>query len=469
LFEYYGRSQLLIVDTLSGNFLALGEPDLLFDVEGSPDGQFILDTRVRRPFSYRVPYPYFTRSIEVWDATGKKIAINADFSVTDEVPRQGVPIGPRNISWQPLVPSTLVWSEALDGGDPLRNVTYRDRLMSLEAPFSGVARELVKVKGRISRIDWTAIASVALVSEFDRASRWTTTTLIDFGQPPAAKVLFDHSVNDDYHDPGHPIYDIRPSGERILLQDGDAIYLAGRGATESGDRPFLDKLELRSLEKRRLQNSEAVVYESFISFVRESRVEIVSRRESRSEPPNFFLADLDTGQRTQFTFYQDPAPLLQRLRKQLIRYARPDGVALSGTLYLPPDFKPGTRLPALIWAYPLEYSDPDTASQVRSSPNRFTLPGGASPILLATQGYAVLMDATMPVVGDPERRTIPMSSRSRRMLRRPWTNLTKWVLQTVAMLLSAATATVPLWRRTCLRTRTSLWRVLPGAAHITAH
>jgi hypothetical protein len=53
-----------------------------------------------------------------------------------------------------------------------------------------------------------------------------------------------------------------------------------------------------------LQKSEAVVYESFISFVRESRVEIVTRRESRSERPNFFLAGLDTGQRTQLSFYQ---------------------------------------------------------------------------------------------------------------------------------------------------------------------
>jgi dipeptidyl aminopeptidase/acylaminoacyl peptidase len=402
LFEFYGRSQLLIVDTVSGNSSALGEPDLLFDAAGSPDDHFILVTRVRRPFSHRVPYLYFTRSIEVWDTTGKKVATVADFPVTDEVPRQGVPVGPRNVSWQPLVPATLVWSEALDGGDPLRGVPYRDRLMSLDAPFTGVARELVKVKGRISRVDWTALPSVALVSEFDRARRWTTTNLIDFAQPSATKVLFDHSINDDYNDPGHPIYDIRPSGERILLQDDNAIYLAGRGATESGDKPFLDKLELRTLQKKRLQNSEAAVYESFISFVKESRVEIVMRRESRSESPNFFLADLDTGQRKQLTFYQDPAPLLQRVRKQLIRYARPDGVALSGTLYLPPDYKPGTRLPALIWAYPLEYSDPDTASQVRSSPNRFTLPSGASPILLATQGYAVLMDATMPVVGDPE-------------------------------------------------------------------
>ena len=75
---------------------------------------------------------------------------------------------------------------------------------------------------------------------------------------------------------------------------------------------------------------------------------------------------------------------------------------LSGTLYLPPAYVPGTRLPALVWAYPLEYSDPATAGQVRGSTNTFPRVSGPSPLALLTQGYAVLMDATMPMVGDPE-------------------------------------------------------------------
>ena len=75
---------------------------------------------------------------------------------------------------------------------------------------------------------------------------------------------------------------------------------------------------------------------------------------------------------------------------------------LSGTLYLPPGYTPGTRLPALVWAYPLEYSDSATAGQVRGSTHTFPRVTGASPLAFLTQGYAVLLDATMPVVGDPE-------------------------------------------------------------------
>src|SRR5206468_5655388 len=99
---------------------------------------------------------------------------------------------------------------------------------------------------------------------------------------------------------------------------------------------------------------------------------------------------------------RDTAPQVSRISKQLLRYTRKDGVALSGTLYLPPDYKAGTRLPVLIWAYPLEYSDADTAGQVRGSTRTFTRLAGASPLFFALHGYAVLNDATMPVVGDPE-------------------------------------------------------------------
>jgi dipeptidyl aminopeptidase/acylaminoacyl peptidase len=56
----------------------------------------------------------------------------------------------------------------------------------------------------------------------------------------------------------------------------------------------------------------------------------------------------------------------------------------------------------IVWAYPLEYSDAATAGQVRGSSETFTSPRGDSPLFFLTQGYAVLMDATMPVVGSPD-------------------------------------------------------------------
>jgi dipeptidyl aminopeptidase/acylaminoacyl peptidase len=178
--------------------------------------------------------------------------------------------------------------------------------------------------------------------------------------------------------------------------------LNARGASPEGERPALDRLNLKTLRKERLFHSKEKNYEQFISFAGADRKKFITRYESQTEPPNYFLTELAKDQRTALTDFKDPAPQLTGLKKELVKYNRADGVELSGTLYLPPDYEPGTRLPLVIWAYPLEYSDPATAGQVRGSPYTFTFLRGTSPLFFLTQGYAVLMDATMPVVGDPE-------------------------------------------------------------------
>jgi len=402
LFEHYARAQLVVVDAIAGSATPLGEPGLFTDVDASPDGQYLLVDRVKAPFSTRVPFFYFARSSEVWDAAGRKLATIAELPVSDEVPRQGVPTGPRQVSWQPLVPASLVWVEATDGGDPTKKVPEREKLMSLSAPFTAQPSELTRLKQRFTGLDWTGRAGIALVTEYDRDRRWRTTSLVDLQAKAAAKVVFDVSANDAYGDPGDPVMETRPTGERVALQDGDAIYLAGDGASESGDRPFVDRFSLATLEKQRLFRSGEGRYERFVSFAKGSRARALVRSESKSDPPNLYVVELASGARRKLGDYRDPTPQLTRVTKQLLKYARKDGVPLSGTLYLPPGYTPGTRLPALVWAYPLEYSDASTAGQVRGSTDTFPRVSGPSPLAFLTQGYAVLMDATMPVVGDPD-------------------------------------------------------------------
>ena len=132
-----------------------------------------------------------------------------------------------------------------------------------------------------------------------------------------------------------------------------------------------------------------------------SRAQIVTAYETKIQPPNYYRVHIRSRARHALTTYQDPAPELTGINKQLLKYKRPDGVQLSGTLYLPPDRKEGERLPLILWAYPREYSDPKVAGQVRGSPNRFTFLRGTSQLFFITQGYALLDGAQMPVVGDP--------------------------------------------------------------------
>ncbi|MGD9891904.1 MAG: prolyl oligopeptidase family serine peptidase [Dehalococcoidia bacterium] len=405
LFEHFATTQLALVDIASGAVTPIGKPAMILSARFSPDGRYLLVTRLKRPFSYRVPYAYFSRLTEVWDCDGNVIATVADLPVSDEVPRQGVPVGPRSVVWQEKKPATLLWSEALDGGDPTVKVPHRDAIYTLSAPFDADPREVLRVTHRFAGWDWTGREDLVFLAEYDRDRRWHTTSHLDLAEPvESRRVLFDLSVNDAYNDPGNPVYQTMPNGERTMVQDGDQVYLAGRGATERGDRPFLDRLDLETGAMDRLFQCDDESYEVFVAFADPTHRRIITRYETRTQPANYSVLDLDTGERRWLTDFRDPHPQFTGVKKELLRFVRDDGVPLSGTLYLPPGWDPetGPRLPVVIWAYPMDYSDPATAGQMRGSDNTFTRLLGASPLWFLTQGYAVLMDATMPVVGDPE-------------------------------------------------------------------
>src|SRR5690606_27957028 len=132
--------------------------------------------------------------------------------------------------------------------------------------------------------------------------------------------------------------------------------------------------------------------------------QILTSYETPNDPPNYFVRDLASNGNAdrRITNFEDPAPQLRSIRKELVTYERDDGVTLAATLYLPQDYQEGQRLPLIVWAYPREYSDPNTAGQISGSPYRFTRISGASHLFLLLQGYAIMDNATMPVVGDPE-------------------------------------------------------------------
>jgi dipeptidyl aminopeptidase/acylaminoacyl peptidase len=403
-FEALATTVPMRVDAATGEATALGPPGLYYHLGESPDGQHLLVYRLKRPFSFRVPFPYFARTIEVWSAAGELERVIADLPVSDEVPRQGVPTGPRMVSWEEAVPASLVWAEALDGGDPRTEADHRDQLIRQAAPFDGQPRPAGLVEHRC--LGWYDMAEpgVLLMTEHDRDRRWLTTRLTDLADPEPGRVIFDHSADEAYLDPGSPMVTVRPDGTRVVLQDGDQIYLRGDGASPEGDRPFLDRLELASLKTERLFRSPPDGYEQVLGFLADSRDEVLIWQESRTAPPNLSAVSLSSGDRRQLTDWPDPHPQLTGMDKRLLTYDRGDGVQLTGMLHLPPGYDPDRdgRLPLVIWAYPLDYGDAATAGQVRGTTERFTRLNASEPVWFVLRGFAVLQNATMPVIGDPE-------------------------------------------------------------------
>ena len=218
------------------------------------------------------------------------------------------------------------------------------------------------------------------------------------------ELLIDRSWEDRYNDPGQPLtYANKHSGRRLLLTDkkGEKLFLAGDGASPEGDRPFLDEYDLKTHQTTRLFHSEAPYYEQPVRLLDPDKRILLTRRESVSQQPNYFIRDLANDKMEQITFFENPTPELKDASKEMIRYKRADGLDLTGTLYLPAGYSPDEGpLPMLMWAYPQEYKSADAAGQVTDSPYRFLRTSGHSPLLWLTMGYAVLDDPTMPIVGE---------------------------------------------------------------------
>ncbi len=402
LYEYYATSQLALVDSVSGRSTPLGQPAIFQGVDSSPDGHHLLVTRAHRPFSYLFPDGAFPKEVEVWDTKGKLVYKVASMPLADQVPINGVITGPRSVRWVPTAPATLLWVKALDDGDPRKKVAHRDAAFMLKAPFAGQPVELFKTEQRLQGGAFSEKAGMMFFSDFDRDKRWIRTFVFDVEKPATPpKLLWGRNQQDRYGDPG--TFVTRALGtQRVIVQDGDTVYLSGAGSSPEGDRPFLDRFNLQTLKAERIFRSDASSYESFTALLSDDAKQFMTRRESPTAAPNYFVRTAADAQPRALTEFPDPTPQLRGIKKQLVTYKRADGVQCSFTLYLPPDYKEGTRLPTVVWAYPIEFSDADTASQVTGSSQRATSIGGASHLFFLLEGYAVLDNATMPIVGNPE-------------------------------------------------------------------
>lgn len=409
LFEYYTKTQLVIARP-DGSMQMVGQPAIYSTVEASPSGDYILTTTIQKPFSYLMTYRSFPRKIQTWkvnaSTAGPDNFLVADIPIDENIPIEGVRTGRRNIEWKSSVPATLVWAEALDGGDPNREAEYRDKIMMQSAPFDSDPTELVKVQYRAYGLSYFKDPTLFTTTEYDRDRRWVRTLLHDQKLPHSTpKVLMDRSIRDRYGDPGRVLSVPDETGHVVARQDGDWIYRSGAGASPKGNLPFVDRQNINTLETERLWRCEEGTYESVVRVVSSStdrKPTVVTNSETPTTPPNYFLRDLNSDSIKPITDFKDPTPQIRGIKKQLVKYERSDGVPLSATLYLPADYKEGERLPLLVWAYPREFSDAKTAAQISGSPSQFTRMRSITHLTLLTQGYAIMDAATMPVIGDPE-------------------------------------------------------------------
>jgi dipeptidyl aminopeptidase/acylaminoacyl peptidase len=401
LFEFYATSTLKSTDGK-----VIGAPDIYSSVNPSPDNNYILIEKIKKPFSYLVPAGGFPESVDIVDRDGKLVKHLQDKPSTETAPIgfDAVVDYPRSHNWRNDEPATLYYVQALDKGNPKTKVEFRDAVYVLTAPFDGQAKELARTRMRYRGITW-GTPTLAILNEGLQSSRQVRMNILN---PSTGKVdsLYQRRTDDAYADLGFPVTVPNQWDQNVLLVNNNQLLLRSQGASPDGDLPLLQTLDLKTKKTKLIWRCEAPYYENIVSLVDPKNLIVITSRESITETPNYYLRDLKKKRMNAITEFKDPQPVLREVYKEKISYKRQDGIDLTATLYLPKGYdkaKDGP-LPVIMWAYPREFKSAADAAQVRGSKYTFTRINYGSPVYWVTQGYAVLDNAEMPIVGEGEKK-----------------------------------------------------------------
>ena len=404
-FVTVATSELHKID-LTGKTELFKPADMYCETTFSPDGNYLLIGTLHKPFSYLVPFYRFPQTTVVYSSQGEKIRTVNETPLSEALPKgfMAVPTGKREMRWRSDAPATLFFVESLDNGDPQTEAEHRDALYLWNASFADAPVLMTKTKLRFCNIYW-GDETTAAVDDYWYDTREMRTYLINPSEKDQTpRLLFERNFQDIYADPGS--FEMRKNkyGKYVLAIENGNIYLIGEGYTVDGKFPFIDELNLADGNTTRLYQSKCVNEIEEIFSIEDFQVgNVLVRIESKTEYPNYYFRNIKRENAlTQLTFFPNPFKSIENVRKEVIKYRRKDGVELSGTLYLPFGYDEAQKekLPLLIWAYPAEYKDKQSAGQTTSNPNEFTFPYYGSFVYWVARGYAVMDNAAFPIVGE---------------------------------------------------------------------
>ncbi len=246
-FEQLARSELYKID-LEGNKTKWKDANLYTSISFSPNGEYAMVRAVKRPFSYLVPYSRFPSKTVIYNKNGDLISEVVEVPLIEDLPKgfMAVRMGLRALNWRKDKPATLLYVQALDGGNPENEVAYRDEVFEMEPPFDKAGKSILKTINRYRGIEW-GDDQKAIAYDYWWNTRNTKTYLFnpsDNKQEP--KVLSDRNYQDVYSDPGEFVTTLNKYGESVLAFDSNKnTYLLGDGFTEAGQFPFVDKFDLK--------------------------------------------------------------------------------------------------------------------------------------------------------------------------------------------------------------------------------
>ena len=420
LFRYYTTAQLALLSPGEPP-RKIGAPAMYMSISLSPDGKYILAEKMVEPFSYIVGYDSFPRELQVMDLDGKVLStirkVPLQEAMRGDRDREGEEDLPRDVAWRPDGKGlSFLWREKKQEERPEEesdDSKRKDRLMFLAPPFDmSQVQTLVLSEKRFSDVSYSPEAHLAFATLTKRDGRKRHQEIVAYDltkkKPKPYVLVKDIDPEDVLKLPGE-IVTLRTGNGivfALLSSDRKSVYLQGPGYKEDfKPQPFIDEIIIRSSEKIRIFESDKDVYERPLVPVDDNMSRIIISRESMSVFSDCYLWHKD-GSAEKLTDNRDPFPEVAGCKRIDFDFKRRDGLVIQGRISLPVDYKEGSRVPAVFWAYPREYrSFEEYKKAAFRSHNHNAFPHldyrNSSEIWL-TQGYAVV-EPDIPIIGKQEK------------------------------------------------------------------
>jgi dipeptidyl aminopeptidase/acylaminoacyl peptidase len=451
LLKYYATGQLALIDVKSKAVRKLGPPEMIRSVDPSPDGQYFRVTTMTEPFSYVVPITDFASTQQIWNNAGIPLVTVATTALREGERQPGGDVGPtargpaassdtgrRDVRWHPSITGIVYLQSVFASSDTPARGAGRGRggqragqgtptsvrIMGWKAPFGpGDMQVLYEGSPRLSAFAFGSDGRTAFVADSGTVIALRT-------DDPSKRFNLGHGVTipsgggfgggggrggaANADSTGGALAVRRtPSGDPVVIvgSDDKSVYLTGThmpGANWShqAPRPWVDKLAFETGQRTRVFESPSDAFEEIVAPLDDDYSKFIYTHETPTVIPDAFLRDARTGSNTQLTHNKDVAPEVTGAQGKRFQVTRPrDGFKFWVDLTVPRDWRPGTRLPGIIWFYPREYTTQAEYDRSRFTTNINKFPAleparpASSVKLWVTQGYA-LLEPDSPIVGD---------------------------------------------------------------------
>lgn len=439
LLEWHATGQLAVIDADSRDVTEIGAPSMITTFDFSPTGQHARVETMKKPFSYVVPVRSFGHVEEVWDRNGTALV-----QLAEEDTQTGLdgnrPTAPgvggesdepdrRDLAWRADGAGlTFLQEEEAEGDEDEAEDDDRDRttdrVMLWAPPFDDASASVVyETESRMSAHRFNAAHSMLFVTERPRngggrnaASGTVTEYAVDLSTPETTFTIVEYESDDFYANPGSLVNEGGRvpannrfgggGGEAQVVEtsaDGTAVFLFGSEYNEDpmleSPKNFIDRVDIRSGDKTRVFEADNDgEYNRVVSVLNADAASFVVARESPTEIAQSHR--VDNGQMAQLTNNLDYTPQMTNAPRQRFTVERPDGFRFLVNVTLPPGYQQGTRLPAMFWFYPREYTDQESYDERGRTYNKDAFPnfGTRSMQYLVQLGYAVV-EPDAPIVG----------------------------------------------------------------------